>query len=129
MLDRLQRGEVITYPPIIQHALAEMRLVLKRYLKQAGAAELERREALAGLLEVASIERRETTTNLRAVAEWWLEVVQPYRLEALAARRKRKPLRRRLLGSLGPTASLRLTSRCRRSSQIRTRRLPSNVQA
>ena len=30
---------------------------------------------------------------MRAVAEWWLEKIQPYRLEALKARRKRKPLR------------------------------------
>jgi len=70
-----------------------MRHVLQRYQKQAGAGELARQEVLKAILELASIETRLGTTNLRAVAEWWLEVVQPYRLEAVAARRKRKPLR------------------------------------
>ena len=97
MLDRLIGGEVSTYPPIIQHALHELRRVLLGYQKKTKAAETERRQVLTRILEISSAGSRavsrQDTINLRAVAEWWLEVIQPYRLEALKARRKRKPLR------------------------------------
>ncbi len=93
MLNQLYRGEESTYPPIIRHALAEMRRVLEGYKKKAKAADPKRRGVLTAILGVLNAETEQGTTNLRAVAEWWLDVVQPYRLEALKARRKRKPLR------------------------------------
>ena len=97
MLNRLISGEVSTYPPIIQHALHELRRVLLGYQKKTKAAETARRQVLSGILEISSACRSADSTqgaiNSRAVAEWWLEKIQPYRLEALKARRKRKPLR------------------------------------
>jgi hypothetical protein len=92
MINRLYRGAVSTYPPIIQHALTEMRRVLEGYEKKAKAADRERNGVLTAILDVLKAKTEQGTTNLRAVAEWWLDVVQPYRLETLKARRKRKPL-------------------------------------
>ncbi len=67
--------------------------MLEGYEKKAKAADPKRRGVLTAILDVLKTETEQGSTNLRAVAEWWLDVVRPYRLEALKARRKRKPLR------------------------------------
>lgn len=111
MLSRLYQLEESTLPPLMRRALDEMRFIVGRYAKHSAEKDLERREICDRLLSLLSSKERTGEINLRALAQWWLDTIQPVRLDALTSTRRRRPLllkhlRKRLIDEPLDTSTL-----------------------
>lgn len=110
MLSRLYELEELTLPPLMQKALAEMRVIVGRYAKRSAKIDIQRREICDRLLSLLSPKERTGEINLRALAEWWLDMIQPVRLDALSTSRRGplllKSLRKRLTNEPLDTSTL-----------------------
>lgn len=94
-LERLQRWEPLMLPRKKQRALQEMQHVLGKYRTTAREeADHERELILERLLNLHSGSNQERPVNLRALADWWIDVIRPVWHEHLSTRRRRPALLR-----------------------------------
>lgn len=101
-LERLQKWEVLMLPRKKRRALEEMRRVLKRYLARAhNDGDRWRTDLVVSILDLVGEQKANKPIDLRALADWWVDLIRPVWYEHLSARRRRpallKDIRRRLL--------------------------------
>jgi hypothetical protein len=93
-LDRLVRWERLMLPRKKRRALEEMETVLRKYLGSARGADPARQQVLETLISLVLNEDPERPINLRALADWWIDVIRPVWHEYLSTRRQRPALLR-----------------------------------
>ena len=92
-MDRLRNAEMLLIPKKKQRAISEMIAVLGRYLKDSSAEEdPERHEVLRYLLDLSTGTAADISIDLRALADWWLDVIRPVWHAHLSTRRRRPAL-------------------------------------